>query len=516
MKNRFFFAGIISVAFFAGTKVDAQDAPIAKPSDWVDIRQGTSTEGTEEKLKVSDGMTLPLVGTPWGFTDWSVQTSEEVNHRRFFDPESDQFAGIRATHEPCYAAGDHGQMLILPQVGPPVLEEKKRLTTYDRTSAVFHPAYLNLNLPQSRVRLEMAVSSRCATFRFTFDVKDKTGRILLNPAGPSTIDFTDSGFKTTSGYHRKTAPDNFKVYYVGELDRPITKSVGFSPRTKQGDSPTGYMEFDLSGNPVVELKIGSSMVGFDQAKQNLNAEVSGGIEAVKLATTTQWDAQLDRIQVDGTDEQKKTFYSCLFRALKFPHRLDEITAENKRVHYSPWDGNIHDGPAYTDNGLWDDYRTRLPLLTLVWPDQMSDICAGWLNAYREAGWLPNWPCPGGLNSMTGTHADIMFADAMVKGISGFDYEEAYAAVRKDAFVEGAGTSDFGRSAEVGRKKLKTYIEKGYLPQDKAFGVSDTLDYCFDDWAIAQAARLTGHMDDLQVLEKRAIGYRQLWDSEIGM
>ena len=485
----------------------ALPGPGVRPSNWVEIRQGTAAEGPGDSIKISHGTTLPLVGSPWGFTDGSVQTTGGVTQRKFFDPNTDDFAGIRATHQPSFWIADHGQMLILPQVGPLLLDEKNRLTTYDRPTAVFQPAYVSVTLPQARVRVELTATAHGAIFRFTFDAGAKTGRILLNPAGLATMDFAASAFRATSSY-RRSAPENFKTYYFGELDRPMVKSAGIPSQTPKGgraNSPTGYFEFDVTGKPVVELKIGSSLVSFEQAQQNLKAELSGGFDAVRLASTAQWDAQLSRIKVEGTAEQKKTFYSCLYRALKFPHRLDEITATGKRIHYSPWDGQVHDGPAYTDSGLWDTYRTQFPLLSLVWPDQLGDICAGWLNAYHEADWLPNWPHPGGLNGMTGTHIDIMFADAMVKNVTGFDYDDAYAAIRKDSFE--------------GREKLNGYLEKGYVFQTqkrKGFGVSDTFDYCYDDWAVAQAARLTHHPEDALTLEKRATGYRNLWDPAVGM
>jgi predicted alpha-1,2-mannosidase len=357
----------------------------------------------------------------------------------------------------------------------------------------------------------MTASARCAVFRFTFDPADKVGRIVLDPIAPAALEFTPDGFRASASHHGLPAPGNFAMYYVGRLDRPVTKSYGLEPqkaRQRPGEAPGGYLEFDVSTKPVVELTVASSFISFDQAEQYLRAETVAGFDRVRAETAGAWDAQLNRIEVTGTEDEKKTFYSCLFRAMKFPHRLDEITADNKRIHYSPWDGKIHDGPAYTDNGLWDTYRTQFPLLSIAWQDQLGDICAGWLNAYHEAGWLPNWPSPGGIDGMPGTHADVMFSDAMVKHIPGFNYNDAYAAVHKDSFVQGG----YG----AGRSKLKLLIEKGYLPQGPGVSsVSDTLDYCYDDWAVAQVARLTGHADEAVALEKRSRGYSNLWDPAVG-
>ena len=129
------------------------------------------------------------------------------------------------------------------------------------------------------------------------------------------------------------------------------------------------------------------------------------------------------------------FYTSLARALIFPRHLDEITASGEVVHYSPYDpnGGVHPGLLVTDNGFWDTYRTVYPMLSILYPDALGNIIQGWLNAYREGGWLPSWASPGYRNCMVGTFADVVISDAIVKGITGFDYQLAYKALHKDAY-----------------------------------------------------------------------------------
>merc|ERR1719195_1394459 len=129
------------------------------------------------------------------------------------------------------------------------------------------------------------------------------------------------------------------------------------------------------------------------------------------------------------------FYTGLYRALLFPRRLDEIDSTGKVVHYSPYDpqGGIHDGVLVTDNGLWDTFRTVYPLLALAYPEEAGLIMAGWLNAFREGGWLPEWSSPGYRSCMVGTYLDVTIADAVLKGLTGIVHELAWKALAKDSF-----------------------------------------------------------------------------------
>lgn len=127
------------------------------------------------------------------------------------------------------------------------------------------------------------------------------------------------------------------------------------------------------------------------------------------------------------------FYTGLYRALTFPRRIDEVDSSGNLNHYSPYDphGRTHAGPLVTDNGFWDTYRTVYPLLSLLYPDQLGIIVQGWLNAYKEGGWLPSWASPGYRNCMVGTFADVVISDAIVKDVPGFDIRLAVEALGKD-------------------------------------------------------------------------------------
>ena len=131
-------------------------------------------------------------------------------------------------------------------------------------------------------------------------------------------------------------------------------------------------------------------------------------------------------------------------------------------HWSPYDGQVHEGIGVTDNGFWDTFRTVYPLLTLAYPKELGEIISGWLNAFKTGGWLPKWASPSYRDSMIGTYADVTIADAIVKDISGFDQSLAWEAIKKDAFSSPSDPKDTSK----GKFGLQVYNALGYVPIDQ--------------------------------------------------
>ena len=410
--------------------------PVAGPLAAVNVRQGT-----DSSMGYSHGNTLPLLGPPWAMLDWSVQNAGGIDERWFYAARNTRFAGFRATHQPSPWVGDYGQFMLSPQTGPVVLGVEDRACDYDPAAAVLRPDYDRVRLDRYHVTAELTGSERCGVLRLRFDPGQASGRIVFDMAGACQLQASGDEVSGYSRHHELAAAGDWHCYFVGRLDRPITKAVTVGTATAAGRG-SGYVEF-AAGGPPVQLRIATSYISPAQAWRTLDAETAGGFDAVRARTAAAWNEKLARITVDGgTDAQRDTFYTCLYRTMKFPHRLYEIDAAGQPTHYSPWDGHVHPGVAYTDSGLWDTFRTQFPLMSIAYPQQLGEIVAGWLNAYRESGGLPTWPSPGGVRGvMTGSHADALLADAMCKGIGGFDYRTAYAALHHDAFDRGtAGTT----------------------------------------------------------------------------
>lgn len=452
-------------------------------------------QGTASSYPFSHGNCLPLVGPPWANIDWSPQSVGNTRTPWFFHPETGRLVGFRATHQPSPWCQDYGQFMVMVQTGPRAVSPQDRISPYDPAKARFRPDYVRIDLDRYEATAELTASARCGVFRFTFH-KGGPARILLDPAQDAHVEVDGRRVTGWTRYHTGEAEGDYRLWFAGVLDRDVRGAE---------EKGIGLAEFEARPGEVVEFRVATSQISADQAELNL-AETRGGFEAVRKRTRDAWEAGLSRVDVEGTPAQERTFYTCLYRALKFPHALHEVDAAGRTVHYSPFDGKVHDGVGYTDSGLWDTFRTQFPFLSVVYPERFGEIVEGWLNAYREGGWLPQWPNPGGTHGMVGSHADAMVADAMVKGIKGFDLETAYRALRKDAF----------EVDPKGREQMASYLERGYVVDGTMeYSLSATLDFAYDDWCVAQGARLLGKAADLEILTKRAQNYRKMWDPATG-
>lgn len=469
-------------------------------------------QGTNSVREFSHGNVLPLVSAPFGMTDWSVQNAGDINERFFFQSRRNTFHGIRATHQPSPWAGDYGHFSITPQTGPVAMETVARACKYDPAATIMRPDYLRIRLEKYRVTTELTSSERAAVWRVHFDKANRTGRLVFDLAGDAQLQMKGNRLWGYTKYHGGPAAGDFHCYFVAVLDRPITGGLAVGTEDAAGKG-TGYIEFGTDNGKPVEMRIATSFISPEQAQVNLDRETAQGFEGVRKNTATAWEKLMGRIAVTGSKEREETFYSCLYRALKYPRKIYEKNKSGEIVHYSPWSGKTEKGPAYTDTGLWDTYRTQFPLFSIAYPEIYGEIVEGWLNAYREGGWLPHWPNPGGFRGMPGNHADAMVADAVVKGIPGFDKETAYAALRKDAFEIPVGEP--GRPVG-GKAGMEEYLRLGYVPARKTeYWVSMTLDYAYNDWCVAQVAKRMGKTDDYQALMKRSQNYKNLWDPSRG-
>ena len=176
-------------------------------------------------------------------------------------------------------------------------------------------------------------------------------------------------------------------------------------------------------------------------------------------------------------------------------------------HRSPFDGHVHDGPMYTDNGFWDTYRTVYPLYSLLIPARLAEILQGWTNAYREGGWFPQWASPGYRACMVGTHIDAVMADGIVRGIRDFDIDTALEGMLKHADTVGDPNGAWGR---IG---VEDYRRLGYVSATHHESVARSLDYAYDDWCIQQATRAVGR--EIPPLESSIRSYENLYDASVG-
>jgi len=287
-------------------------------------------------------------------------------------------------------------------------------------------------------------------------------------------------------------PEGFRNYFVIKSSEPL----GGPFKTTRGQ--------------VVTLYIASSFISSGQAYRNLKEVLDRPFDEVKSAAQTRWDEVLGRIRVSGgTEDQMRTFYSCLYRSTLFPRKFYEMGPDGKPIHYSPYDGKVHDGYLYTDTGFWDTFRALFPLLNLVYPDVSSEILQGLANVARENEFLPEWASPGHRDCMIGNNSAAVVADAAVHGlVSREDLEVLYKALVH-------GTEHVHPSvSSSGRKGHEYYNTLGYIPYDVSVNesVARTLEYAYDDWCIAQIARLLDRpQEEIDLYLKRSGNWRNVFD-----
>ena len=473
-------------------------------------------QGTDSEIKLSHGNTLPLVGMPWGMATWSIQNSPRENGRWFFEPNG-TIDGFRATHQPSPWMGDYAQFLVMPDV---LLPSKPASNTYNPRTAVLQPDYERLDLRDGALTAELTGTERCGVFQFTYH-EGKTGGLLIKGFGAAEIKIAGRKIYGVSHTGGRSVPTNFGGYFVIRFDRDITEAEGpltasasvsanssAEPSRSKKAELDRYVRFPVSPNKPVLVKIGTSYLGWDQAEQNLQAETEGTFDTIHRRVASVWNEKLGTIEIQAPDADKKTFYSCLYHALVFPQRLFELDAAGKAIHYSPYDGKIHDGVLYGDIGIWDAFRTTFPLLTLLYPNQLEEILQGFVNASQEGdGTLPEWPSPGYRRCMIGQHCAAIFADAVAKDRTGFDLATAYESLRKSAYEPPA------RGMLV-RDGLELYLKLGYTPGIR-YSVSTALDYAYDDWCVARIAEHLHQAEVAGALSLRAQNYRKLWDPSVG-
>ena len=236
--------------------------------------------------------------------------------------------------------------------------------------------------------------------------------------------------------NRDGVPNNFGNYFVIPV-RPAVFRVRGLVRKKvepgvaklEGKHVGAFLKFDTGRNKVIGCKVASSFISPEQAALNLQKEIGGAdFDTVRQRAESAWNDALGRVQIEGgSDDQRRTFYSALYRSILFPHRFYELDANNQPVYFSPYDGKVHQGFLYTDSGFWDTFRAAHPLYNLLFPEISSEILQGLINAYDQSGYLPEWASPGHRPCMIGNHAFSLLADGWMKGIHSFDAKKAVAA-----------------------------------------------------------------------------------------
>lgn len=485
--------------------------------NYVNIKQGTKSE-----KRFSNGNTLPLVMRPFGMNSFTIQ-NEKNRDGWFYDPNSRSIEGIRLTHQPSPWMGDYGHLILMPQSGYPMISEDNRWSGFKPNEAILEANYMKIDFLRYRAELELTPTERGSKIRVTYR-DDEAKRFALIPFDYNTTIKIDYDNNRVIGYTKAAdygVDNNFLMYFVCEFNKKIKKDetvITYRDGTyKSLDEECGFgiginLAFEMEDSNELNMDFANSYIGIDQALLNLDRELRGkSFDEIKEQGKIVWNNYLSKIQIEtDTEDQKRTFYSCMYRSLLFPRKFYEYDENEKRVHYSTSTGKVENGYMYTDNGFWDTFRSLYPLYSIIIPEEYKHMLEAFINIYKESGWLPRWISPGERGTMPGTLIDAVLADAIIKNIITGD-------LAKIAF-EGMIKHSNKKSEEVikGRPGIEDYLKFKYLPREKYVkSVNNTLDYVYGDFCIAQVAQKLGEKEIAKTYFERALWYENIFDKKYG-
>lgn len=478
-------------------------ARLASPVTLVNILQGTDSTPS-----FSRGNTLPITARPFGMAHWTLQTTPSTPW--MFQPGQRRIQGFRSTHQLSPWLGDYGHATFLPVCGTPNLDYGPRATSYRPEDSLLSPHTMAMRLLRYGIDAELVPTERGALIHAIYTKEQTPGFVFDVPGEKPPMPEPDAARRTI--HFRSTAnsggvPNDFACFYVLQFSEPWT-AIEHKDLKNHRSTHLRFAESIRS----VDVRIATSFISFEQAERNLQLELGAKSHDTLRAEGEQvWNKHLRCIEIEGaTNEQQRTFYSCLYRTLLFPRTWHEPDASGAMQHRSPYNGKVMPGVMYADHGYWDVYRAWYPMMAILFPDRLGEILQAWVNAYQEGGWLPQFPCPGYRACMTGSLIDSLFGEAAAKGIKGFDMAAAYDGLKKHATQPG------NPDAGYGRRGIADYLKFNYDPADKVEqSAAETVDAAYGDFCIAQVAKALGKSDDFAMFMKRSENWRNIFDPKTG-
>ncbi|MFF0628844.1 GH92 family glycosyl hydrolase [Streptomyces sp. NPDC004296] len=494
--------------------------------------------GTSGESDTEYGGMIPSTAPPFAMTRWSPMTRQNyVSHTPYYYGDT-KISGFIGTHQPAIWMGDSGYVTGMPGVGSVKTSADDRALPFSHADEHAAPDRYSVLLQAGSgrtLKTELTGTSRVGMLRTTYPAGTDTNFVLqATRSGITGNVHVDPAAREITGYNPDRQDSNlgpfkashFKGYFVARFDTAFDSygtATGAALHEGQDDRTDGdlsaYVRFP-SGTRTVQVRIATSFISLPQARANLAAEAPDdrSFEQIAGKTRAQWNEKLNRVNLRGaTADQRAIFYTSMYHALQYPSE----NSEHGR-YYSAYDDQVHSGVSYTGYSLWDTYRAENAFLTLFAPERINGMVTSMLHDYREGGWLPMWKNLTETNIMVGTNADSVIAEDIAKGFTGFDRKLAYEAVHKDATSPPDKDTELayydrqeGTPVEA-RAGLTTYKQNGWVAADHtAESASRTLDYAYEDWAVAQVAKAVGKTDDAKMFLRRSANYKKLYNPATG-
>ena len=500
----------------------------------------TQTAGLFGKGSEEHGQTLPAVLTPNGQNFWTPQTrdTEQKCVAPYYYADS-LFQGLRCSH---WLVGgctqDYGSFTIAAIGGSLRTQPELWATPFSHNQEVSHPHYYAVTLPKENLQLQLTASRHGAVIRVT-SFCDQLVHVILQPnsdeaEGGVEIDTRQHEVYAYNPVHRIYQGWGEKAGFSGHLlltyqNMPaamgtFTESGQLKGQTSVNAQPKSgaWLSFQIQAGQTIELRAASSFVSKEGCSLNMDAELNGkSFENVMEETAGQWTDRLHSIDVESPDTALvRQFYGALYRASFLPRLLSDTDGAYPRFADGTPTGGERD--TYTDFSMWDTYRALHPLYNIIDPEKSADMMQSLVNMYAEGGWLPIFPCWNSYTAaMIGDHCSVTLADAYVKGIRNFDAEKAYEGMRQNATQTPASFEDYKNGK--GRRALTSYLKYGFIPMEdgvkEAFHTDEqtsrTLEYAFDDFAVAVMAKQLGQDKDAANFMKRSENWRNVINPRTG-
>ncbi|MGZ3450019.1 MAG: GH92 family glycosyl hydrolase [Polyangiales bacterium] len=419
---------------------------------------------------------------------------------------------------------DYGTIGVMPTIGLSAEKTatKTRRTAFDKKSEKASPGFYGVTL-DGGIGVEITATEHVAYHRWTFPKGSDANVVVDVGHALPDVTITDGDVAIDATKKEVTGHTVFKggysghfggmaVYFVARFDRAFGKSgtwkagvIGDATAQTGGDVGA-WASFDASTESTVTAPIGISFVDVEHARKNLDAEATVDFDSVRKAAEDAWEKELSRVIVEGRARDLNIFYTALYHSLLMPTLASDVDGT-----YRGLDQMVHTVPAgerqYTDFSLWDTYRTLHPWLAFAYPEHQLDFVRSMVRMQQDLGADPKWPLGvGETGGMVGDSAAVVFADSYMRGVRDFDAKAALAALKKNATVEQPN----------GRGHVKEYVDKGWIAIESGGASSaTTLEYSFDDAAVATLADALGEKADADAFKNRAANWKNLWDAQSG-
>ncbi|HJZ40940.1 MAG TPA: GH92 family glycosyl hydrolase [Bacteroidales bacterium] len=500
------------------------------PVQFVNPLVGTAIATTESALKHSEagseikGQTFPAVGRPFGMTQWTPETrTTELKCISPYYYNDKLITGFRGSH---WMSGsctqDYGSVSVMPFSTSRIDTLKSSpVSNFDHRNETATPAYYRVMLESFDIQAELTGNIRSGMLRFVYSGQgenylqiransdEKVGKIWFDKERNEIVGYNP----VHRIYQGNGQSAGFSGFFVIRFDQSFeVMSQTIHPQ---------QMVVSFGKEKTIQVVVGTSFTSIEAARNNLNLEITDwNFELVHKASEEEWNLALGKVEVESDSEDDKIkFYTALYHCFQLPRTASDMDGSYQGFAQ---DTSIHKAVGfvyYDDFSMWDTYRALHSLLSLLEPKRSLDMVKSLVAKAGQGGWMPIFPAWGNYTAaMIGDHVNTMISDAFAKGIKDFDTETAWKFMKKNAFDHPSKEEYFDGK---GRRALISYLKYGYIPLEdpvseafhKQEQVSRTLEYAFDDFALAQFAKGLGKNADYTSLMKRSQNYRNVFDRQ---